>query len=102
MLPFMSTEAWQYPIRPQAWPELQQFYDDLAVSWPEMSYLARIVFSVTKSGVAERLGAITSMHDLVVAPTPVEEPPVEVIIVRAPGSVQPPSKGAVRIVHLAD
>jgi hypothetical protein len=65
-----------------------------------MSYLTRVVRSIALSDAADRLGAITSMHDIVVAREPAEEPPVEVVIVRAPGSLYPPSDGAVRIDYL--
>ena len=42
-----------------------------------------------------------SMHDLVVAPRPRPEPPLDVLIVCAPGSLRCHPKGTVRIEHLS-
>ena len=41
------------------------------------------------------------MHDLVIVPHPVPEPPIYVLIVRAPGSLHPPKQGSVLIEYLA-
>jgi hypothetical protein len=41
------------------------------------------------------------MHDLVVAPRPIDEPSLDVVIVRAPGSLNEPPADMVRIEHLA-
>jgi len=95
----VRTEGWRYPITPRPWSELHAFYEKLADTYPEFTYLRLIVESVEKSGRTDALGAITSMHDLVVVDTPVAEPPIEVIIVRAPGSLHPPRAGNVRIEH---
>ena len=41
------------------------------------------------------------MHDLMVAVTPVSAPPLDVVAVRAPGSIHAPSTGNVLVEHLA-
>lgn len=41
------------------------------------------------------------MHDLIVVPTPIPEPPYGVVVVRAPGSIREPAMGFVRIEHLS-
>jgi hypothetical protein len=63
--------------------------------------MADIVDSVIVSDSTSLLAACTSMHDLVVVPVPIPEPPYGVIIVRAPGSLHEPSPGSVLIEHLS-
>ena len=41
------------------------------------------------------------MHDLWVASSPIQDPPLDVIVVRAPGSLYEPSAGNVLIEHLS-
>jgi hypothetical protein len=51
--------------------------------------------------VTVRLAGCTSMHHLLVVSTPIREPPYDVIVVRAPGSLHPPRQGQVLIGHLS-
>ena len=61
------------------------------------AYMAAVAQSVRDSGAAQSLVGTTSMHDLVVTSTPVPEPPLDVVIVRAPSSLHRPSSGHVLI-----
>lgn len=58
-----------------------------------------VVQSVIDSGKTGALAGTTSMHDLVVVPTPVPEPPFGVVIVRSPSSLAHPPAGTVIIEH---
>jgi hypothetical protein len=51
-------------------------------------YLAEILASIVSSGRADDLAVTTSMPDLVITPRPVPEPPLDVVIVRAPNSLR--------------
>ena len=98
----VRTNAWPHPIVPTGWAELRVRYESLAAAHPQLAFLLRIVESVESvegSGVADELAATTSMHDLVVVERPVADPPLDVIIVRAPGSLRPPDDGNARIEH---
>jgi hypothetical protein len=55
---------------------------------PEFGYLAEILANIVSSGRADDLAVTTSMHDLVITPRPVPEPPLDVVIVRAPNSLR--------------
>jgi hypothetical protein len=61
------------------------------------AYMSAVARSVLDSGAAASLAGCTSMHDLVVTSTPVAEPPMDVVIVRAPSSLHAPSSGNVLI-----
>ena len=63
--------------------------------------MSDIVKSVLASDQTAALAACTSMHDLIVVPTPLPEPPYGVVAVRAPGSLHRPATGFVRIEHLS-
>lgn len=63
--------------------------------------MSDIVKSVLASDQAQALAGCTSMHDLIVVPTPIPEPPYAVVAVRAPGSLHEPASGFVRIEHLS-
>jgi hypothetical protein len=67
----------------------------------EFRHMSDIVKSVLASDQAGALAACTSMHDLIVVPTPIPEPPYGVVAVRAPGSIRQPPMGFVRIEHLS-
>jgi hypothetical protein len=81
-----------------AWTDIAKWYDHTAGSHPEFQYLADIVASVLTWEGADRLVGLTSMNDLVVTASPIAEPPIEVVVVRAPtsGHVGP---GGVQIEH---
>lgn len=63
--------------------------------------MSDIVKSVLASDQTGALAACMSMHDLIVVPTPIPEPPYGVVAVRAPGSIRQPAMGFVRIEHLS-
>ena len=67
----------------------------------QFRHMSNIVKSVLASDQAEALAGCTSMHDLIVVPTPIPEPPYGVVAVRAPGSLREPGSGLVRIEHLS-
>jgi hypothetical protein len=73
----------------------------MAADHDEFGYLVEIVDSVIENGREGALCATTSMQDLCVACSPVQEPPLDVIVVRAPGSLYAPSSGNVLIEHLS-
>ncbi|GAA1597411.1 hypothetical protein GCM10009804_62320 [Kribbella hippodromi] len=60
-----------------------------------------VVKSILASAHPHALAGCTSMHDLIVVPTPIPQPPYDVVAVRAPGSIHQPPKGLVRIEHLS-
>jgi hypothetical protein len=85
-------------FRPTDWSEIRRFLDDIAKTDGRFAYLVEIVDSVLASGLTEALAATTSMHDIIVAPSPLMAPPFDVIAVRAPGSLrEPPSGEALRV-----
>ena len=89
--------GWQYEFRQRDWTEVR---DVLAgVEWrdQEPEYLFRIIDSVVDAGGDELLAVTTSMHDLVIAPLPIEDPPFDVVLVAAPGSARIHPAGTVRI-----
>lgn len=72
------------------------------VKWGSVTpYPLHIVNSVLDLGAGDLLAVTTSMHDLIVAPTPVGDPPHDVVAVRAPGSLRRHPTGTVLIEHLA-
>ena len=66
---------------------------------PQFRHMSDIVKSVVASDQTTALAACTSMHDLIVVPTPIPEPPYGVVAVRSPGSLHEPATGLVRIEH---
>lgn len=97
----MRTHGWRDPFRPRPWAEIDAFLGDMADRDGRFRHMSDIVKSVLASDQAQALAACTSMHDLVVVPTPIPEPPYGVVAVRAPGSLHEPASGLVRIEHLS-
>ena len=64
------------------------FSADLRKESPEFGSLAEILASIVSSRRADDLAVTTSMHDPVITPRPVPEPPLDVVIVRAPNSLR--------------
>jgi len=93
--------GWRYPLLGRAWAEVRGFEAAVFQEHTEGKYLLAIIDSIIASGVSDQLAVTTSMHDLVIAPHPVPEPPIDVLIVRAPGSLHPPEQGSVLIEYLA-
>lgn len=74
---------------------------DMAERQSGFQHMADIVDSIIDSRSTGLLAAFTSMHDLMVMAQPVSDGPVELVVVRAPGSLHPPSRdGLVLIEHL--
>jgi hypothetical protein len=93
--------GWPYPLLERSWVEVRDFEARVFQDRTEGQYLLAIIDSVMASSVSDQLAVNTSMHDLVIAPHPVPEPPMDVLIVRAPGSLHPPKQGSVLIEYLA-
>lgn len=88
-------------FRSRPWTEIQDRFHEMAKSHPEFRHMADIADSVVECGKTGELAATTSMHDLVVARLPIAEPPVDVVIVSSPSSMNVVAAGEVRIDHLA-
>jgi len=82
------------------WPEIATRFHKMAAAHEEFRHMAEIVDSIVASGAGEVLAGYTSMHDLVVAPRPVDEPPDDVVRVCAPSSSRPVAPSWVRIEHV--
>jgi len=93
--------AWRHEFRVRPWDELGHWYGELTETHPEFGYLGDIVESIIGSPAAGLLAGTTSMHDLLITDVPVQPPPIECVIVRAPGSMHPPPPGCVLIEHLS-
>jgi hypothetical protein len=97
----MRRLGWRSQFIERPWAEIREL--ESRVRWEDNSgrYLVDIIDSVDASGVAAELAGTTSMHDLVVVNRPVPEPPMDVLVVRAPTSLTRPSNGCVLIEYLA-
>jgi hypothetical protein len=93
--------GWRNEFRETSWAEVREFLSEVDWTIASADYLFEIIDSVTATGADEMLAVTTSMHDIVVAPRPALEPPSDVIIVRAPGSLYPAPSGLVAIEHVA-
>lgn len=91
--------GWPYPLRPKPWADIAVFLRGTADRDPSFRHMADVVESVIRSDAAELLAGCTSMHDLVVVPRPLPDPPLGAVIVRAPGSLVDPRLGEVIIEH---
>jgi hypothetical protein len=100
----VATRSWQQAsvgFQPRPWREIREFVASMAARDARFAYLVDIVDSVLAAGQSDALCATTSMHDLIVVPAPVPDPPFDVIAVRAPGSLHAPAAGKVLIEHLS-
>ena len=95
----MRSFGWIHPFPDRSWDEIAEHYAEVAAANPAIAHLAGIVASIQDSPAAGLLAGHTSMFDLVVATRPLTDPPLDVIIVRAPGSPYGPKAGRVLIVH---
>ena len=96
----MSGLGWRQPFIERAWPEVRTGL--ASVGWAtELAYPIAIVDSVLEHGADRLLAVTTSMHDLIVTPSPVGEPPMDAVVVRAPGSLRRHPTGTVLIEHLS-
>ena len=97
----MIVNGWRYPFRPRTWDDIFRDATDMAANHGEFRYLAEIVASVIETDSTDLLAGLTSMHDIIVTSTPIPDAPLDVVAVRAPGSLRPPQTGQVLIEHLA-
>ena len=93
--------GWRYEIIERDWSEVRATLE--VVDWhdDDGQYLLDVIDSVLEVGADEVLALSTSMHDLMVAPRPVSSPPLDVVVVAAPGSGRSHAAGTVRIDHIA-
>ncbi|MEH0841447.1 hypothetical protein V6U81_03505 [Micromonospora sp. CPCC 205711] len=97
----MRSHVWQqHPFVPRPWSEIASFLDDMAGAHPEFAHMAAIVDTVIGRGAETDLAGCTSMHDLLVVPTPVPDPPYDVIRVCSPSSIRVVGAGWVLIEHV--
>jgi hypothetical protein len=89
--------GWSQTFVARPWDEIASFLGGMAERDESFAYMRAVVDSVLESEAAQSLAGTTSMHDLVVTSTPVAEPPLDVVIVRAPSSLHRPSSGHVLI-----
>jgi hypothetical protein len=97
----VRSHGWPDPFRQRPWVEIDAFLEGMADRDPNFAHMSDIVKSVLACDRTAELAACTSMHDLVVVPTPVPDPPYGVVIVRAPSSLQRPPFRHVVIEHLS-
>jgi hypothetical protein len=97
----VKTNGWRYPFESHPWENIAQRMNAMADNHNQFSHMAAIVASVIETKSTDLLAGLTSMHDIIVAGTPIPDPPLDVVAVRAPGSLQPPRDGHVLIEHLA-
>jgi hypothetical protein len=97
----VRTNGWPYPFRQRSWSDIAAFLGSMANRHPEFQHMADIANSVIQSQTTSLLAACTSMHDLIVVPVPIPDPPYDVVAVHAPGSLAAPQAGCVVIEHLA-
>ncbi len=92
--------GWRYRFVAYAWPDVRQRLEAVAWTDNEAGYLFDVIDSVLEYGAEDLLALTTSMHDLVVAPHPLPEPPIDVVLVAAPNSLRHHPRGTVRIDHI--
>jgi len=96
----MTGLGWRSAFIERTWSEVRAFLD--AVNWDQRpDYLFEIIDSVVATGASRLLAVTTSMHDLVITLKPVADPPNDVVVVRAPGSLRAAMQGGIRIEHLS-
>ena len=97
----MRNHGWPAPFRAVRWERIAIVLREMAEQHAEFTHMARIAESVIVTGTTNLLAGCTSMHDLIVVPVPLPDPPYDVIAVRAPSSIRTPPTGQVIIEHLA-
>jgi hypothetical protein len=90
------TLGFPHDFRPTPWDDLVEECEQR----PPAHYLRPILTSVRDSSVRAHLAGALWMNDLAVVAAPVGEPPMDVVVVSATGSLRPPgTRGLVRIEH---
>jgi hypothetical protein len=98
----MRTRAWPEPFRERPMTDIRAMYENSVKAHSEAGYLLDVLGSIERSPALPMLAVSTSMHDLVVTDRALGDPPVEVVVVRAPGSIRSASgPGLVRVEHLS-
>src|SRR5262249_46572808 len=95
----VRTTAPPYPFVERPWAEISTWFHGLAAEHASFGHMADIVDSVIAAGATQTLAACTSMHDLLVVPRPIPDPPYDVLRVRAPSSMRHVRAGHVVIEH---
>ncbi|CAM4479167.1 hypothetical protein NONI108955_33145 [Nocardia ninae] len=98
----INLRAWTGEFHDVSWTEVARFFRAISDSYPDFQHLTDIVDSIRGSGCDHQLAGQMSMHDLIVTTRPIPEPPIEEVVVRAPGSLVPVPEGAVVIDCLSD
>ncbi|MEQ1700759.1 MAG: hypothetical protein ABMA25_11645 [Ilumatobacteraceae bacterium] len=96
----MARLGWPHRFVAKEWSDVREFEASVWATESRGRYLLEIIDSVMASGSVGDLAVTTSMHDLLVVGRPVPEPPMDVLIVRAPGSLHRPAEGHVLIEYL--
>jgi hypothetical protein len=97
----MRHMGWPYPIKPRPWVEVRAFEAEVWSADRRGQYLLDIIDSVLSSDVEEQLAVQISMHDLMIVGQPVPDPPMDILVVRAPSSLKAPKDGHVLIEYRA-
>ncbi len=92
-----SAHGWTGTFHDVPWTEIARRCRVMSDRHPEFQHLTDIADSVLACDADKHLAGLTSMHDLVVTTRPIPEPPIEEVIVRAPGSLVPVQEGTVLI-----
>ncbi|MEZ5379686.1 MAG: hypothetical protein R2733_24530 [Acidimicrobiales bacterium] len=95
------TFGWRHEFRERRWEDVSEILERVNWEDEQADYLLEIIGSVVNAGADRLLAITTSMHDLVVAPKPISAPPLDVVLVAAPGSLRRHAKSTVRIDHIA-
>ena len=95
------TFGWRHEFRERQWLDVRRFLSEVEGMSDRGQYLFSIIDSVLEYGADELLALTTSMHELVVALRPIDDPPLDVILVAAPGSLRRHPDRTVRIDYVA-
>ncbi|MDX8034484.1 hypothetical protein SK803_30060 [Lentzea sp. BCCO 10_0856] len=93
----------QGEFRGRTWEDVAEWFDELRrgnEGFASHQYMRDVVASVLESGVADRLGVTTSMHDLVVVSMDVTNGFYETIKVISPSSQAPVDEGCFALTFL--
>jgi hypothetical protein len=89
--------GWNYPFGERGWADVHESLSGVRWRTDDDKYPLAIIDSVLRCGADEVLAIRTSMHDLVVAPRPATDPPMDVVIVCAPGSMRKHPPNTIRV-----
>ncbi|MGW4121260.1 hypothetical protein [Nocardia sp. NPDC004711] len=98
----LNLRAWTGEFHDVPWAEVAGRYRVMSERYPDFQHMTDVVDSVLLSGCDQQLAGQTSMHDLIVTTRPISKPPIEEVVVRAPGGVVPLGSGLVVVECLSD